>query len=82
MFNAETQGIKLLLGNVYFPTRDKEKLQYEFLQKLEKSIVNISIPNCPMILGGDFNTMLDEKLDYIGPNTVFINKFNIKLKEF
>ena len=83
LFNAETQGIKLLLGNVYFPTRDKEKLQYEFLQKLEKSIVNISIPNCPMILGGDFiNTILDEKLDYIGPNTVFRNKFNIKLKEF
>ena len=35
-----------------------------------------------MILGGDFNTILDEKLDYIGPNTVFRNKFNIKLKEF
>ena len=80
MFNAETQGIKLLLGNVYFPTRDKESYKYEFLQKFEKSIVNISIPNCPMILGGDFNTILDEKLDYIEPNTDFRNKFNIKLK--
>ena len=65
LFNAETQGVKLLLGNVYFPTRDKEKLQYEFIQKLEKSIVNIFIPNCPMILGGDFNTRIDEKLDYV-----------------
>ena len=34
LFNAETHGVNLLFGNVYLPTRDKEQLQFQFLEKI------------------------------------------------
>ena len=38
IFKGEIQRVKMLLGNVHFPTRDKETLQIEFLKKLDESI--------------------------------------------
>ena len=33
ILRGELGGVKVLIGNCYFPTRDKEKTQLEFLQK-------------------------------------------------
>ena len=44
LFNAETQGINLVFGNVYFPTRDKEQLQFRFLEKLDTLLSKKLIP--------------------------------------
>ena len=82
LFNAETQGINLVFGNVYFPTRDKEQLQFRFLEKLDTLLSKKLIPKCSIILGGDFNSILDYKLDYLGPRIVLNDKFSDTLKEF
>ena len=67
LFNAETHGVNFLFGNVYLPTRDKEQLQFQFLEKLDTFLLRRLIPECSIILGGDFNSILDCKLDYSGP---------------
>ena len=58
----------MLLVNVYFPTRDKETLQLEFL-KLDESVFDQCDRDYLVLLGGDFNSILDGKLDYVGPKT-------------
>ena len=54
LLNVETQGAKLLLGNIYLPTflRDKDKLRFQVLEKL-------ITPECSLVLGGDFNIIMD-----------------------
>ena len=82
LLNAETQGAKLLLGNVYFPTRDKEKIRFEFLEKLDRAISQLVTPDCSLVLGGDFNIIMDGKLDHMGQKTVSKSKFNDTFKDF
>ena len=38
LFKGEIQGAKILFGNFYFPTRDKEKEQLNILEKVDKVI--------------------------------------------
>ena len=66
---GEMQGVKLLLGNFYFPTRDKEKKQFEFLENLDTCISNFTCPEQLLLLGGDFNTIMNGNLDYRGFKT-------------
>ena len=82
IFKGEIQGAKFLLGNVYFPIRDKVQLQVDFLNKLNKSICEVFDKDYPVILGGDFNTLMDGGMDYEGPNIVHKSRFIDVLKEF
>ena len=35
IFKGELRGTKVVMGNLYFPTRDKEKEQLKFLENLD-----------------------------------------------
>ena len=59
-----TVGEDLLLCNVYAPTRNNVGLQQEFLGKMKIKIANIEYVH--LILGGDWNTIFDPKLDKFG----------------
>ena len=82
LFKLETRDIGMLLVNLYFPTRDKENLQVEFLEKLDRVISKVWVPDCPLVLGGDFNLIMDGKVDYMGSHSVRKTKFNDKFEEF
>ena len=79
---GEVQGVKVLLGNVYFPTKDKEKMQVEFLVKLDKVMFELEVRDYIILLGGDFNTIMNFELDYLGSNTVFKVKVRDLLVNF
>ena len=70
IFKGELQGAQWLLGNCYFPTRDKEKMQLEFLESLDSCISQLYNPEQFLLLGGDFNTIMNGNLDYMGPKTI------------
>ena len=53
IFKGELQGDKWLLGNCYFPTRDKEKMPLESLEILESYISQMYNPEQFLLLGGD-----------------------------
>ena len=50
LFKIETRGNEMLLANLYFPTRDKENLQFDLLEKLERLISKMWVPACPLVL--------------------------------
>ena len=79
---GEVQGVKVLLCNVYFPTKDKERLQVEFLVKLDKVMFDLEVRDHVILLGGDFNTIMNCELDYLGLNTVFKVKVRDLLVNF
>ena len=68
----------LILVSVYFPTKDKQKEQLKLLEKLTKYLANFE--NDSIILGGDFNIVLDPFLDKQGEPRCMENQKNI-LKE-
>ena len=73
----------LILGNVYFPTRDKTQQQIQFLDKIDLCISDLHSCNYSLILGGgDFNVILDESLDYMGPSTPSKTHFTSKIEIF
>ena len=74
--------MKILLGNCYFPTRDREKTQLEFLDKLDTHISKLYEPSQLVVLGGDFNILMNGKLDYMGPKDISKTKYNEKLEDF
>ena len=76
------QGMKILFGNFYFPTRDKEREQIQFLKDLEKIILEIWSREYELVLGGDYNLIMDKKLDYMGSNIPSRNKFNDIFEDF
>ena len=51
------------------------------LNKLDKSIHKVFDSDYSMILGGDFNTVMDGSMDYEGPN-IPNSRFSALLKEF
>ena len=55
---------KLTIFNVYAPTRNRLHLQLEFLNEVKEYASKLD--SCNMILGGDFNTIFDVKLDKQG----------------
>ena len=73
---------KLLIGNVYCPTRDKVQKQVDFLEKMDEIISDLYASNYSLILGGDFNVILNAALDYMGPNLPLKTKFNNSLEMF
>ena len=82
VFKGEIQGAKMIFGNLYFPTRDKEKMQIEFLSIVDKVISEMLAPEYTIVLGGDFNVIMNKKLDYMGLNMPVKTKFNDKFEEF
>ena len=66
LFKGEMQEVKFLFGNFYFPTRDKEKEQLKLLENIEKIISDMWGPDYSTVLGGDYNLIMDRKLDYMG----------------
>ena len=78
VMKLEFQRSKLVLVNCYFPTRDKEKMQIEFLEELDNCISKLYNSGDLSLLGGDFNIIMDGKLDYIGPRNFSKNKKNNK----
>ena len=82
ILKVDIRGTKILLGNFYFPTRDKEKEQIQFLKDVEKIISEMWSQEYELVLGGDFNLIMDKKLDYMGSNSPPRNKFNEHFEEF
>ena len=82
IFKGELMGAKMILGNCYFPTRDKEKMQIEFLEKLTVQISQLYSQDQLLLLGGDFNMIMDGSLDYMGPKNVRKNRFNENFDKF
>ena len=62
------QGLKMTLSNVYFPVRGKHLEQITFLKDFDKKLKELNFTDNPMIVGGDFNTIRNLDLDYLGSN--------------
>ena len=82
IFKGELMGAKLMLGNCYFPTRDKEKMQGEFLERLNVRVSQLYNQDHQLLLGGDFNVIMDGSLDYMGPKNITKNRFNENFEKF
>ena len=82
IFKGEMQEVKFLFGNFYFPTRDKEKEQLKLLEDIENIISDMWAPDFATVLGGDYNLIIDGKLDYMGSNVPAKNKFNEHFEDF
>jgi exonuclease III len=71
----------ILLGNVYAPTRNKVQEQIVFLESIKGMIAELDFIH--LILGGDFNTVFDPKLDKMGGDMVnCTNNYTSELKAF
>ena len=78
-----TGGTNLLICNVYFPTRNKEKEQIECLDRLDNQIQNMDFHKYSVIIGGDFNMIRDGKLDHVGHTSNFTrSRFNGLFEDF
>ena len=82
ILKGELQGVNLLIGNCYFPTRDRERMQLEFLEKLNTCILKQFEPSQLFFLGGDFNTVMNGSLDYMGPRNILKTKYNENFEDF
>ena len=69
VLKGDLLGYKLLLGNVYFPTRDRVQRQIDFLVNFNDCLSNLYSMNYSLILGGDFNVVMNKDLDYMGVST-------------
>ncbi|CAH3029055.1 unnamed protein product, partial [Porites evermanni] len=65
LLNAKVQGSDYILGNVYAPNKIKEQCNFfvELQQKLDDFI---TIQDQRIIIGGDFNVIMDQNLDCAG----------------
>ena len=61
---------KIILGNVYSPTRDKEQMQCEFFSELDRVMSRLAEDGYRILIGGDFNVITNMALDYFGSRTV------------
>lgn len=61
ILQIEKEGTSFTLGNVYAPTQEQVQEQIELIDLLEKNISDLNPQN--IILGGDFNSCIDPKLD-------------------
>ena len=81
--DCKFQGVRLILGNVYFPTRNFESDQLQFLRKLRNNLAKLNKDNYPVIIGGDFNMIRDIEFDYNGKSSNRISKrFNREFEKF
>ena len=65
LLNAIVQGSDYILGNIYAPNKIKEQCNFfdELQQKLDDFI---TIQDQRIIIGGDFNVIMDQNLDCAG----------------
>ena len=83
IINCIIQGQKIVLGNVYFPTRQNETDQVQFLNILSDKLYKDNAGEFSFILGGDFNVIRDKNLDYMGQSSLKKqSKFSIELEDF
>ena len=61
ILDAEKYGHKFSVGNVYFPTRDKESEQRGTLLKFIEALMSFN--NEHIIIAGDWNLYLNPRLD-------------------
>ena len=65
MLNAKVQGSDYILGNIYAPNKLKE--QGNFFDELQQKLDDfITIQDQRIIIGGDFNVIMDQNLDCAG----------------
>lgn len=67
LVEVDIQGKIYTLGSLYTPTQDKPQEQLQFLNQLEEKLESFSDTN--IILGGDFNSTLNQDLDRNQPPT-------------
>lgn len=70
---ALINGVKVVLCNVYAPNKDEPK----FIYKINEMLGNIE---GHVLLGGDFNNVLDEYIDRSTINTALVTKTGLALK--
>ena len=63
----------MIIINLYCPTKDKLKLQLEFLETVKTHIENHSDKN--LLIGGDLNTYLDPRLDKQGGRMETVSEY-------
>ena len=73
---------RIILANVYFPTRDKENAQCDMLADLNEKISSLFSEGYTIIIGGDFNVVMNRELDYMGSSNVSKRKFRDSLQDF
>ena len=65
LLNAKVQGSDYILGNVYAPNKIKEQCNF-FVELQQKFDDFITIQDQRIIIGGDFNVIMDQNLDCAG----------------
>ena len=65
IFKSGIQGQPIVLVNIYAPSKTKD--QCTFFEGIQKELVELELDkNCDVIIGGDFNVILDADLDGTG----------------
>ena len=82
MLEIEIQGKRLILCNVYFPTRDKQQEQLYFLNLLSGHLNDFNLNKAPIIAGGDFNMIRNFDLDISSKRSNRGHNFNLEFEEF
>ena len=77
------EGVRVILCNVYFPVRNKEKEQTQLLKKIQEELGELNKDRHSIIIGGDFNMVRNEELDYFGNNKPSSqSRFNLEMENF
>lgn len=61
ILQAEKEGYKFVLGNIYAPTQDHPQEQIQMINNIEDLLITTG--SVDMILGGDFNICMSPNLD-------------------
>ena len=67
---GQVQGERMILGNIYSPTRDKEQVQCDFFLELDRVLSTLAEDGYKILMGGDFNVLMNMALDYFGSRIV------------
>jgi len=67
---------EIIIANCYFPTKDKQKEQLSVLNELLQNLMKYE--NITKIIGGDFNLVLDPKLDKQGGTNAALESKNFR----
>ena len=82
LMKGKCKGENIILGSVYFPTRNKETLQCNFLSDLDKILSSVVSQEYSLIVGGDFNIAINRNLDYMGANYITKHRYRDLLVDF
>lgn len=82
LVEIDIRGVSYTLGSLYAPTQDRPQDQIRFLDELEEKLELLSGSN--IILGGDFNCLLNQNLDrnLSTPPPGTANQFRNRIKAF